>query len=478
MVDTVTGRRRTGPRRGPARATLVTAAVLTVLLSVGLAPGVRAAGPTFGTPTMSGSLGKGLELTQPVTLDAVPDRVELLLTFPQASGPLVVEVRPPTVTGATTLRHSEAADASHIYPNTPISARWRITTDGQVALGPEVRMVFADERFDWQTVKGDLIRVHWYEGSRAFAERALRIGEDAIETTSSLLGVTEDKPVDFFVYADQQAFYDALGPGTRENVGGQANSEIRTLFALIRPSDIDDPWVGIVVPHELVHLVVDTAARNPYHFVSRWLNEGLAQYLSQGYDADSRRAVESGARTGDLIPLDGLTGQFPTSADRFGLAYAESLSAVDFLIRAHGQDALVALIRSYADGRTDDEAFRAAIGTDVAGLNDAWLAELGAQKPVRHGPQPAPAGPLPSAWTSSGGGPGTGASAAPGGSGAVSSGAPAAPAGPTSAADGAGPLLPLAIGLVVVILAVVGLVLVRRSRRPRSADAPPPVPGP
>ena len=50
-------------------------------------------------------------------------------------------------------------------------------------------------------------------------------------------GVTETDPIDFFIYADQDAFYDALGPGTRENVGGQANAEIRTLFALITPSE-------------------------------------------------------------------------------------------------------------------------------------------------------------------------------------------------------------------------------------------------
>ncbi|HET7169556.1 MAG TPA: peptidase MA family metallohydrolase [Candidatus Limnocylindrales bacterium] len=469
-------RRAPGERSGWAAWLAVPALGLLMLLSVAVAPVVRAAGPTFGTPTMSGSLGTDLEVTQPVTLDAVPDRVELLLTFPQASGPLVVGVQPPTATGATTLRHRQVAGASHIYPNTAISARWRITTDGHVALGPEVRMVVADERFDWQTVKGDLIRVHWYEGSRAFAERALRIGQDAIEATSSLLGVTEDRPVDFFVYADQQAFYDALGPGTRENVGGQANSDIRTLFALIRPSDIDDPWVSIVVPHELVHLVVDTAARNPYHYLPRWLNEGLAQYLSQGYDADSRRSVGSAARNGDLIPLDGLTGQFPTSADRFGLAYAESLSAVDFLIRAHGQDALVSLIRSYAGGRTDDEAFRAAIDTDVAGLNDAWLADLGAQKPVRHGPQPAPEGPLPSAWASDGGGTTTGGSAAPGGSpGGAPSAAPAAPAGPLGSASSA----PV-VGVIVValVLALVALLLVRRARARQAADTPPPVPGP
>ncbi len=374
---------------------------------------VRAADPTFGTPTIEATFGEGIEVTQPVTLDEGPRRVELLLTYADAPGPLVVEVLPPSTAGETTLRHtiSVAADG-HILPNTPIRAAWRITpADGEPTTGPEVDTVYADDRFDWQTVSGDIVRVHWYEGDQAFGERALRIGEDAVRETAALLGVTEEEPVDFFIYADINEFYEALGPGTRENVGGQANAEIRTLFALISPGEIDDPWVESVVPHELVHLVFDTAVDNPYHFPPRWLNEGLAVYLSDGYDAANRAAVDAAGRAGALIPLDGLAGAFPATRDGFFLAYAESVSAVDFFVRTHGQDALVTLIGSYADGLTDAEAFEAAIGMDVASFNDAWLADLGFEAQVPHGPLPAPAGPLPQAW----GGP-----AAPAGRGGVS----------------------------------------------------------
>ena len=136
--------------------------------------------------------------------------------------------------------------------------------------------------------------MHWYEGSDAFGARALQIGEDGIEKSAALLGVTEEQPVDFFIYADQTSFYDALGPSTRENVGGQADAEIRTLFALIPPSQIDDAWVETVIPHELTHLVFDTAVHNPYHFPPRWLNEGLAVYESEGYPVDYRSAVTDG----------------------------------------------------------------------------------------------------------------------------------------------------------------------------------------
>ena len=79
--------------------------------------------------------------------------------------------------------------------------------------GRRSSIAYEDDRFDWKTLDGDVVRVHWYEGDQAFGQRALKIGEDAVAATAKLLGVTETEPIDFFIYADQAAFYDALGPG-------------------------------------------------------------------------------------------------------------------------------------------------------------------------------------------------------------------------------------------------------------------------
>jgi hypothetical protein len=415
----------------------------------------------FGTPTASSGFTAGVTFEQPVSATQEVGRLEFLLTAADAIGPTVIEVPASTAGGSTTLRYTLDPSADgHILPNTPLTGRWRLTAADDptdVAVGPPVRITYADDRFDWQTEAGDLVKVHWYEGSSAFGSRALKIGEDAVERAAELLQVTESDPIDFFVYADQDAFYDALGPGTRENVGGQADAEIRTMFALIPTSEIDQAWVGIVIPHELTHLVFNTAASNPYHFPPRWLNEGLAVYQSQGYDSSDRGTVEGAAAAGTLIPLDGLVGQFPTSLERFSLAYAESVSAIDYLIRTDGRDPLVSLIRSYADGHTDDEAFTAALGMDMTAFGDAWLADLGAAPPTRYGPQPAPPGPVPDAWT---GGPA--ASAITGVPGRTSApGAPAARA-PGGAADSAGMVLLVILIVVVVGTVVVGLALRRR----------------
>ena len=373
-----------------------------------------AASPTFGTPTATATFGEEIVFRQPVTVDEPIASAELLITFADAPGPTVIEVPPPTTGGDVLSETFSLADDGFVAPNTPVSARWRLyptATPDQPVTGPEVSILYADDRFEWKTEAGEIVRVHWYEGGDAFGARALRIAEDAVESSSTLLGVTETDPIDFYVYATEDAFYGALGPGTRENVGGQANSEIRTLFALITPGEIDDAWVSVVIPHELTHLVFDTAVSNPYHFPPRWLNEGVAEYQSEGYDAQYRATIESTARSGELIPLDGLVGQFPTTFERFNLAYAESTAAVTWLVDTYGQDALVSLVRSYADGLTDDEAFTKALGLDAGAFGDAWLKSVGAVAPTTYGPRPAAPGPVPPAWA---GNPAPGTTAAPG----------------------------------------------------------------
>jgi hypothetical protein len=419
--------------------------------------GVAAADP-FGTPSASATFGEGVTFDQPFTPFAGIRRVEVLVTAPGAIGPLAVQVKAPTCCATTTLRRTLAESDGHLVPNTRFTARWRVTaTDGGVTVGPAASILYADTRFDWRTVVGPIVRVHWYQGSDAFGQRALAIGEKAIDDAAALLGVTETEPVDFYIYADRSAFYDALGPGSRENVGGEAHADIRTMFALITPDEIDATWVSSVVPHELTHLVFDTAVKNPYHLPPLWLNEGLAVYLSEGYTDAWRGAVTSAVRSGDIIPLDGLTGRFPTTRDQFFLAYGESVSAVDYLVRTFGKDALVKLVRSYADGVTDDEAFTTGVGKDVASIQAAWLADLGAAVPSAVGPQPGPAGPLPAGWAAA---PGAPAGSTPQGTG-----------GSVTPTTGRGDLVPDRWVLLVLALslgAAVVVVLALRARRGRT----------
>ncbi len=366
---------------------------------VAASPAAQASGlgVEFQVPTATGSLTKPITFSTSFRSAEAPDRVELLTRLKGTTTDLVR-----TVEATQQADGSYAADLVQVGftpANTTLEFRFRVTTPSGTVVGPMAALTVDDDRFQWRTKSGPTVTLHWYQGDEAFADRALDIGQRAIDQAAALLGVTDVKPVDFFIYASEDAFRGALAPGTREHVGGQANPAIRTMVANISQDEVDSDLVDTYVTHELTHIVFADAVDNPYHFPPRWLNEGLAVYLSEGYGVGDRSQVASAAQAGTLMPLAGIVGLFPTTYERFSLAYAESVSAVDFFIRTYGKEKLVQLITSYRGGITDDQAFIAATGSDFAAFDDAWVAAQGASQPQPYGPLPAPTGPLPADWS-------------------------------------------------------------------------------
>ena len=339
-------------------------------------PGRRAAArsrprptPTFGTPTVDARpSARSIDVHAAGRPRAASiARAELLVTFADALGPRSSRSRrrragagDPDATPAT-------ADRRPHPPEHAVSAPLAADAGGDGATpvdGPAVDGRYADDRFDWKTATGDIVRVHWYEGGDAFgAARPRRSARTASPTRQQLLGVTETEPVDFFIYADQDAFYDALGPGTRENVGGQANADIRTLFALITPRP-DRRRLGRHGRAPRAHPPrVRHGGRQPVPLPAALAQRGPGRLPEPGL---RRRATGRGRgrrpRRRRSSRSTASIGQFPTTRRSFCLAYAESVSAVDYLVRTYGQDALVALSARTPTGVTDDEAFTAALG--------------------------------------------------------------------------------------------------------------------
>ena len=319
-----------------------------------------------------------------------PDRRD-----PIPSAPRSTQIAQVGDISSSTFEFSLREDAQHLYPNTTFSATLARspTPTATVTVGPTTTVTYTDTRFDWQTRSADSSACTGTAATRRSANAPSRSAEAGIAKAEELLGVKETEPVDFFVYGDLQAFYGALGPATRENVGGEALPEIRTLFALITPDQIDESWVGVVIPHELTHLVFDTAIHNPYHDPPRWLNEGLAVYLTQGFDrVGPAAAVKDAVARGEVIPLDGPQRPVPDAARqvRAGLR-GERRARIDFMVRTYGRDALVKLVQSYAGGRHRRCGLHGRAGRGHRPAFDAaWLADIGRRQAGRARPAARP----------------------------------------------------------------------------------------
>ena len=251
---------------------------------------------------------------------------------------------------------------------------------------------------------GDLVRLHWYQGSDAFGRQALAIGEKArARTPPRSSGVTETEPIDFFVYADQAALLRRARARARARTSaGEAHADIRTMFALIGPSDVTDPWVGDrhsprADPPRLRH-----RRPQPVPLPAALAQRGRGRLPLRGLHASDRRDAVQRPPAGDrLMPLARRSsGPVPDDGGRASTWPTPRASRRSTSSSARkGTDALVKLIRSYAAGVTDDEAFTAAIGRGRRRLRGGL-----ADGPRRvdagrsYGPQPAPAGPVPPGW--------------------------------------------------------------------------------
>jgi hypothetical protein len=398
---------------GHSVATRLSAALLCASFGlVSLAGPVAGSSLTFGTPSATSKFNTGIAFSQPYSGGTLKSAT-ILITTPGDIGPSVSAV---DQVASSPLTFTMDTSAGGLFPNTPVVAHFEVVlSDGTTQAGPDIHVTYTDDRYAWKTMTGKVVTLHYINASASFAQQLVGWADDGVSKAATLFGVSESKPIDYFVYPDQSSFQSALGQG--ETVGGVAMPTFRSCFALVASGDTT--YGQEVLAHEVTHVVFADAIGNPYHDPPRWLDEGFAVYNSVGYGSSDRRLVSQAASSGTLMSILALSDFFPLDANRIYLAYAEAVSAVDFMVRKYGQPAVLKLVQAYAKGDSDDEAFTAGLGVDMAAFNSAWLADNNATA-TKYGPQPEPTGPLPPGWNgtsaSSGGTPGPSGGNGPGAS--------------------------------------------------------------
>jgi hypothetical protein len=358
--------------------------VCAVLLSVslgliGLAGPAAAATVTFGTPSGTSQFGKQIVFTQPYGGAAIKS-ASILIFLPDEAGPTVATVANP---GSGSLQFAMDTSGGGVDPFVPVVGQFEVVlADGTTLDGPEIRVVYADDRFAWKLKTGKVVRLHYIDASDSFAQQMLTFADAGVANAATLFGVTETQPLDYYVYPSQSDFQQGLNQP--DTVGGTVIESVRICYATVQPGDTT--YAAQVMPHEPTHVVFWDATHNPYHGMPRWLNEGFAQYVSQGYDSDSRQIVSQAAQDGSLPSLLALTDFFPLDANRIYLAYAEAVAAADFMVVKYGQPAISKLLAGFGKGDTNDEAFTAALGVDVATFDAAFMASNHATA-TKYGPQ-------------------------------------------------------------------------------------------
>jgi hypothetical protein len=262
-------------------------------------------------------------------------------------------------------------------PGSKIWWRWRLTDQqGQETVTNHKETVWLDDQHDWQTVSGDNINLHWYDGGSSFGPELHQSAVKSLDDLATVTGLRTNKPIDLYIYGNNQDMKDAMlfEPSW---TGGQAYPDHNIVAIGISPDQID--WGKRTEAHELTHVLVGQLTFSCLGDMPTWLNEGLAVFGEGGPEADQQALYDEAFKNNTLLPVRSLSGGFSEEFDKANVSYAQSYSLVQFLIKQGGQDKMTALLRALRDGSTVDEALQQVYGFDIEGFEDAWRAEIGAK---------------------------------------------------------------------------------------------------
>jgi hypothetical protein len=122
--------------------------------------------------------------------------------------------------------------------------------------------------------------------------------------------------------------------------------------------------------HELVHLVTHKIVGN--RDIPRWMDEGLATFYSEEQRWRTMTALSKAATTHSLIPLTEIDQVLKFHRARAELAYQQSYSVIEYLLRTYDTEAIRIILNGIRQGWTLDQAFRKATGSTFSGFEKEW----------------------------------------------------------------------------------------------------------
>lgn len=247
-----------------------------------------------------------------------------------------------------------------------------ILTSGETVDSMHYYFDYNDDRYPWQTLEGDGVRVHWYAGDVPFGQGALDSARAGLQSIVSLLAVAPASPVDVFIYASAADVQEVLGLGGYNWVGGHASPDLGVVLVSIAPGETQSIEMDRQIPHELAHVMLYQKLGPAYTNLPNWLSEGFASLAEQYPNSDYTQVLTVATQNDALLDIASLCGPFPSDASGAILAYAESASFTRYLHDTYGTSSLQALINIYADGLTCEQGAQRAIGLPLGQLDAHW----------------------------------------------------------------------------------------------------------
>lgn len=131
-----------------------------------------------------------------------------------------------------------------------------------------------------------------------------------------------------------------------------------------------------IIRHELTHALIHRMAGDN---VPAWLHEGIAQYKDGVDDTAAMDVLRQAVVGNQLIPFNYLKRgfvNFKEDSIKVKIAYAESLSFIEYLINNYGFYTIIDMLNNFNNFSSLDELFISVYSIDLDQLEMGWIEQL------------------------------------------------------------------------------------------------------
>ncbi|MFQ6015225.1 MAG: peptidase MA family metallohydrolase [Anaerolineae bacterium] len=275
-------------------------------------------------------------------------------------------------------QYEKELDRGDIPPGTEMEYYWRVEdVVGNKLKTKPFTFTYMDDRFNWLNLSQGKITLYWYEGSQAYGTRLLNMAMKALARLEGEAGVELEKTAKIFVYANKGDMSAAM-----PSRGEVFDARTVTLGTVVAPNTLlllgEQEAVDRTLAHELSHLVVGLATKNPYSRIPAWLNEGLAMYAEGELRGGNAAALAAAIAEDSLISVQSLSAS-TGDPGQINLFYGEAYSVVEFLLEGYGPEKMSELLAVFKRGSLTEDALQEVYGFGVSELDALWRQSLGLQ---------------------------------------------------------------------------------------------------
>ncbi|MFQ6675286.1 MAG: peptidase MA family metallohydrolase [Fidelibacterota bacterium] len=230
--------------------------------------------------------------------------------------------------------------------------------------------------FDWSFIQSPHFDIYFYGGGQSLAEFTSEVAENAYDQISRYLNWDLRRRVSIVLYNSHNDFQqtNVTYSYMPEGVGG-----VTELFKnrVVIPFEGSYEQFRHVIHHELVHAMINdmvfggsvqSAMVNRVRLrIPLWMNEGLAEYLSMGWDTEADMIIRDVAvhdRIPDVRELD------------YYMAYKGGQSLWKFIAEKYGWQKVGEIMGQAKVQQDVEKALRKALGMNFEDLSKAWQKHL------------------------------------------------------------------------------------------------------